>query len=113
MNDPDSAIQFRCLDDGIEGWFWQAATIEYHGIFGPTGNRQVAAPRLAVMHTPKRDPAERVPMFPEQRKQIAVPFGLFLLNRFWQAGWIGIEFRPRFQVERGDVFDLGIQMAVG
>ena len=106
-----SVFHFRCLDDSIESGFRQATTVEQHGILGPAGDRQVAAPRLAVMHAPKRNPAELVPVFPEKRKQIAVPFGLVPLNGVRQAVRIRIEFHPRFCVERGDVRNLGIQMA--
>jgi hypothetical protein len=61
-----SVSYFRRLDDGIECGFRQAATIEQHGILGPAGDRQVTAPRLAVMHAPKRDPAEYVSVFSEK-----------------------------------------------
>lgn len=51
-----------CLDHGIKGRLWLAISAEQHGIVLSTFDRPVVAPGLTVMHRPKRDSSEQVPI---------------------------------------------------
>src|SRR4030042_1705666 len=84
-----------CFYYGIECRFRFTITIEQQGVVFPSAYGHIAAPRLAVVHTPKCNPADLVTMPVKERKQFSISIRQVFLDGVRQAvrGRIGLFLR--------------------